>query len=118
MKKICLFGLFWLGTVSSLWAQDLRVVVKEEHEKTPLVGVAMLILENRQGAVSDENGLVTFSNPPIGKITLRFQLIGFESKQMTIKWPDVASNMPDVDFACNQFINFKRFRDIVERTNL
>ncbi|WP_245531127.1 carboxypeptidase-like regulatory domain-containing protein [Belliella baltica] len=94
MKKICLFSLFWLSIVTTLWAQDLRIVVKEEHEKTPLMGVAMLILENRQGAVSDENGTITFSNPPSGKITLRFQLIGFENKEMTINWPGDAQNMP------------------------
>ncbi|GAB2616803.1 TonB-dependent receptor [Belliella aquatica] len=94
MKNLYVFGLLWLSIASSLWAQDLQVIVKDEHENTPLMGVAMLILENKQGAVSDENGLIIFSNPPIGKITLRFQLVGFESKQMTINWPDDAQNMP------------------------
>lgn len=75
-------------------AQDLQVLVKDEHEGTPLFGVSMLIQENKQGSVSDENGLITFSNPPVGKITLRFQLVGYERKQISINWPEDASAIP------------------------
>lgn len=75
-------------------AQDLQVLVKDEHEGTPLLGVSMLIQENKQGAVSDENGLITFSNPPVGKLTLRFQLVGYERKQISINWPEDASAIP------------------------
>ncbi|MCH7410923.1 TonB-dependent receptor [Belliella sp. DSM 111904] len=94
MKKLVSLGLFWLSLTCCLMAQDLQVLVKDEHEGTPLLGVSMLIQENKQGAVSDENGLITFSNPPVGKLTLRFQLVGYERKQISINWPEDASAIP------------------------
>ncbi|WP_089240008.1 TonB-dependent receptor [Belliella buryatensis] len=94
MKKIFMSCLLGLGLYTSAFAQEMKFVIIDEHEGTALMGATALILENKKGAVSDENGHLALSVLPDGKYTIRFQLIGYERKQLVINLPEDLEKMP------------------------
>jgi outer membrane receptor protein involved in Fe transport len=51
--------------------------IMDGETNTPLPGVNVMVLETRQGAISDLNGNYTILNVPPGKHTLRTSMIGY-----------------------------------------
>ena len=73
-----------IGIQAQSLTQTVRGSVFDAESKFPLNGVAVQIGD--ASMQSDEEGLFTFTNIPIGRQTVQFQIIGFEpqSKSLTL----------------------------------
>lgn len=81
----------------------------DKSTETSLSHATVLILETKQGTVSDENGEFSFKNIKEGKYTLRVQLIGYTTmeKQVTVSkdfTADVYFAMEEESFITNEIV--------------
>lgn len=81
----------------------------DKSTETSLSHATVLILETKQGTVSDENGEFSFKNIKEGKYTLRVQLIGYTTmeKQVTVSknfTADVHFAMEEESFITNEIV--------------
>ena len=65
--------------------QIIRGTVIDENTKTPLVGVLIeaQLGENKKGVISDEAGNFKFENMPIGRYTINFNYLGYETSSIS-----------------------------------
>lgn len=93
VKLICIF----LFSVTPLFAQStFKVFVKDEHTRSPLIGVNVIIKERQLGSASDENGYVEISNVPDGTYEIIFSYIGYSSQILNITFPKISDDIPVV----------------------
>ena len=59
-----------------------HVIDKTTEENLP--HATILIVETKQGAVSDNDGLFAFDKLPAGSYTLRVQLLGYETQEKVV----------------------------------
>src|SRR5262245_956516 len=66
-----------------LIAADLRGVVRDQKDGTPLAGVSVYLLDTGESAISEADGTFTFADVPTG--TLRVAAIdpAYEKKEIT-----------------------------------
>lgn len=84
MKHSLLFLVVFIFGTSNLFAQltqTIRGVVVDEASLAPLAGAKVVVMDTTQtlGAVTDFDGEFKLSNVPIGRITLRITLMGYEN---------------------------------------
>src|SRR4051812_48516886 len=89
MKKIFSLLFFWIhisGILAQPITQTVRGSVVDKGSQTPLPGVAVQVLNTEPllGAISDENGQFKIPNVPVGRWQLKFQLVSYKEKYMTI----------------------------------
>ncbi len=67
--------------------QNVKGLVFDRQSETPLIGVAveLISVEPLRGETSDENGQFLLGNVPVGRHTLRFSYLGYE----TVTLPNV-----------------------------
>lgn len=65
--------------------QKIRGTVSDKVAQTPLTGVTVVVLESDplKGTMTDSEGNFVFENVPVGKVTLRFSLMGYETVTLT-----------------------------------
>lgn len=86
MKKLLiLFGIF----VSQLsFSQNIfRAVVRDSETKEALTGATALLENSGNGASSDNDGKIVIKNIPNGSQTFEFSFLGYEKKEITLKFP-------------------------------
>lgn len=62
-------------------------IIKGGEEQAPLAGATVLWKEQNKTLISDAAGLVVFNNVPDSKQTFTVSFIGFEEKEITIRFP-------------------------------
>ncbi len=88
MKQIFACFLFLVVSLNG-FAQNLnqtiRGTITDENTKTPLIGVLIeaQLGENKKGAISDEYGNFKFENMPIGRYTINFNYLGYETSSIS-----------------------------------
>ncbi len=82
MRKIALLLLllptFWLNAQDTL--AEIKGIIRDAETSEPLVGVNVLVVGTGQGTASDLSGYY-FLRLPVGKYTLRFEMIGYRPYQ-------------------------------------
>lgn len=87
MKKL-VFGLVLYLAAISAWGQNIlsgRVVEAQSGE--PLIGASVWTENLGKGAVTDEDGMFTISNLPVGNVELRVSFLGFETFRKAVAVP-------------------------------
>ncbi len=84
MQKLTFIVFTWLLLPLSVAAQYKQVIkgnVADKESKIPLIGVSVSIIdmESRPGTVTDEQGDFIIKNIPVGKHTIQFSYMGYNS---------------------------------------
>ncbi|MDR7129787.1 hypothetical protein J2X69_002133 [Algoriphagus sp. 4150] len=89
MKKILLILLFFASIKASAQTGSVRGRIIDNITEQPLVGATVVFLaDSITGATTDGNGQYRLDNLPIGRVTLSFSFIGYE----TITLPNIEVN--------------------------
>lgn len=79
MKKIA----FILVLIFSLYSQAQTGTVKglviDKQSESPLIGATVILMDSEKGVVTDENGRFALQGVPVGRHSIRFSYIGYES---------------------------------------
>lgn len=84
MKKVCFTALLCLSAYALQAQQTIRGKIVDKDTQVPLEGVNVLLLATDPpvGTITDEKGRFVFEELPLGTYYLRFQYLGFESKEV------------------------------------
>jgi iron complex outermembrane receptor protein len=73
---------------NSIFAQHtLNAIVRDSETKELLIGATAILNGTANGAITNENGVVTLENIPDGKQIVEFSCLGYESKRLTFDFP-------------------------------
>ncbi|NVO12148.1 MAG: TonB-dependent receptor [Bacteroidales bacterium] len=66
-------------------SQTVRGIVTDVDSKLPLIGVSVVILDSNPtiATATDAKGVFRFENIPIGRITIQFSYVGYESRTVS-----------------------------------
>src|SRR4051812_40648165 len=80
---LCWLPLFFF---SQQITQTVKGTVVDKQSQTPLPGVIVQVMNTTPllGASTDENGQFKIPNVPIGRLQLKFQVISYKEKYITI----------------------------------
>ncbi|MBC7850488.1 MAG: TonB-dependent receptor plug domain-containing protein, partial [Chitinophagaceae bacterium] len=67
------------------------------HDKEPLIGATVLIVELKLVAVADSNGIVSIPNVPSGKYSIRVSYTGFEEMTVSFTMPATGAAMLEIE---------------------
>lgn len=73
-------------TLPALAQNSVTLIVKDKGNE-PLTGANIIIDGTTTGTISDENGVARFNDIPDGKIIFAVSFIGFETKKVTLVFP-------------------------------
>ncbi len=74
--------------VSALFSQNIfKTIVKDEKDGQPLIGANVYIKALQIGTATDENGFGIIENIPDGNFTVKFDYIGYQSKEIILTFP-------------------------------
>jgi len=80
--------IFVLLIVPALLCQNiLKIVIKDEKNGRPLIGVNVYIKALQIGTATDENGFGIIENIPDGRFTVQIDYVGYKSKKTTFTFP-------------------------------
>ena len=88
MKRICL--LFFLFLLTNFYSQTITQTIKgtviDKQSQTPIPGAVVQLLNSDPvlGASTDEKGEFKISNVPIGRWQIKFQVISYKEKYITV----------------------------------
>lgn len=83
-----LFGVLCFVMTLPVSAQHAyTALVQDEHERTPLMGVNVLLEGTTLGGATDAEGRITLTNIPPNTYQIRFSFIGFETVIKTLTFP-------------------------------
>jgi len=77
--------LFW--AFGKAQTETLKIKVQTEQEKEPLLGATVYFNELEIGAITDFDGVATFSDIPDGTHKITISYLGFETLETTIQLP-------------------------------
>ena len=63
---------------------DIKIKVFSEHEKEAFLGVNVLFEDLQKGAITDNEGIATFTGIPIGSHKLMISFLGFKTIETTM----------------------------------
>lgn len=85
MKNIFLNTIFlFISQISLAQTSDISISVSDAETNEPLLGATVYFEELEKGAVTDFNGIATFTEIPNGIQTIRISYIGFETIETTV----------------------------------
>lgn len=87
MKHIILCLVAYLYASLAMGQNDVKFLIKDEHEKEPLIGANVILKGSTTGSTADLNGLATLRNVPNGKITFAFSYVGYEKIEKIFDFP-------------------------------
>jgi iron complex outermembrane receptor protein len=92
MNKYFLSALLILLLCFSIKGQtsDLQIKILSESENEPLLGATFYFEELEKGAITDFDGIATFTDIPDGQHQITISFLGFETLKTTIKTPSVS----------------------------
>ena len=92
MRRL-LIVLMFVSTVMAAQAQHVTVAgrVADADNRHPISFASVLMKENGLWAMTDDKGLFTIKNVPVGKATLTVQCLGYATRSMTL---DVTKDIP------------------------
>ena len=85
-KFIFFFGLICFKLHSQTITQTIKGVVIDKQSQTPLPGVIVQVLNSNPllGSSTNEKGEFKITNVPIGRLQLKFQVISYKEKYITV----------------------------------
>jgi outer membrane receptor for ferrienterochelin and colicins len=88
MKNFMLISLWLWIIVGQAAAQQVVFSVQalDEHKAVPLAGVIVQVLGTGTAGITDTEGKLDLSNLPPGSYQIRFQMVGFERKEVRAIW--------------------------------
>ncbi|XOV91364.1 MAG: TonB-dependent receptor domain-containing protein [Bacteroidota bacterium] len=87
MKFILIWVLILISFTYSSAQNNFSATIIDDETKEPLIGATVTIKGTTKGAVSDLNGLVTFSDLASGTYIFEISYVGYENKSITLKLP-------------------------------
>lgn len=85
MKNIFLNTLFlFVSIVSFAQTSDISISVRDAETNEPLLGATVYFEELEKGAVTDFDGIATFTEIPNGNLIIKISYIGFKTIETTI----------------------------------
>ena len=86
MKKVFLNTLFlMLSIISFAQTSDISISVSDAETDGPLLGATVYFEELEKGAVTDFDGIATFTEIPNGNQTVKISYVGFKTIETTIE---------------------------------
>ena len=86
MKKVFLNTLFlMLSIISFAQTSDISISVSDAETDWPLLGATVYFEELEKGAVTDFDGIATFTEIPNGNQTVKISYVGFKTIETTIE---------------------------------
>ena len=86
MKKVFLNTLFLMLSIISLaQTSDISISVSDAETDGPLLGATVYVEELEKGAVTDFDGIATFTEIPNGNQTVKILYVGFKTIETTIE---------------------------------
>lgn len=83
-----------LCTGSLCMAQNtFKAIIKDAESQKPLSGVTVVLSGTSNGAITNENGIVTLSKIPDGEHVIVFRLIGYEEHTETLVFPQTRDTL-------------------------
>jgi TonB-dependent starch-binding outer membrane protein SusC len=96
MKKILLMLTMFVLTTVSVVAQQIKGVIKDKLDGTPLVGASVVAKGTTTGSVTDANGAFEFTLPN-GATTLVVSFVGYVNKEVAINGQQVIDIIMESD---------------------
>ena len=87
MKKINILVLLLCLAVVVQAQNNLKAIIKCAHHREPLVGATVVIPKLKKTAVADSNGVVTISDIPPGKYTIKVSYVGRPDFEKEFSFP-------------------------------
>jgi hypothetical protein len=91
MNRSCFFVMFiilssWFNIRSQTITQNIRGTVIDKQSQAPIPGVVVQVMNTQplHGTISDENGHFKISGVPVGRWQLKFQVISYKEKSLTV----------------------------------
>lgn len=91
MKQYILLLAAILGVLYSSAQQQVRLIIKDKANGTPLAGATVVIKKNNTTAIADSAGIATLNNIPAGKQSITISVTGYEETTLSLSFP-VAEN--------------------------
>lgn len=87
MKKLTVLFIALLYTAIAYSQNTFKAILKDAETKQPLIGATATIAGTTLGATSDTSGLITLTPIADGKQLIRFNYMGYISRQDTVTFP-------------------------------
>ena len=87
MKKLTVLFIALLYTAIAYSQNTFKAILKDAETKQPLIGATATIAGTTLGATSDTSGLITLTPIADGKQLVRFNYMGYISRQDTVTFP-------------------------------
>jgi len=84
-KTLLTFFFLALSTLSFAQSSDIKITVLDAEDNQPLIGATVYFQQLEKGAVTDTDGIATFSDIPNGKHTIQISHIGFATLETSIE---------------------------------
>lgn len=96
--KYLITGILSCCLLLSAHAQHtLKVKIVNAEDKLPLPGATMQWLQQQQSSIADSNGVIQFSNLPIGKQDFLVTHIGFEDQALSFSFPLSDTSLVEIE---------------------
>jgi outer membrane receptor for ferrienterochelin and colicins len=96
MKKLTVLFIALLYTAIAYSQNTFKAILKDAETKQPLIGATATIAGTTIGATSDTSGLITLTQIANGKQLIRFNYMGYVSRQDTITFPLVQTQPVEI----------------------
>ncbi len=96
MKHILSLCIALFVTIISNAQRTLKISIKNDADKTPLLGATVTIASLNKNAVADSSGITTFTGLPEGKYKLKISYVGFENEEVTIVIPQPTDDFLEI----------------------
>lgn len=85
MKKYFKHIILMLSIISFAQTSDISISVSDAETDGPLLGATVYFEELEKGAVTDFDGIATFTEIPNGNQTVKISYVGFKTIETTIE---------------------------------
>ena len=97
MSKITpLFFVLFLLSFGTLHAQKYSISGKVIDKHEAIIGASVMLVETKQGAITDENGAFVIKNVPPGDYTLKVSYISYLSQETSVTVGNSDKKMKDI----------------------
>ncbi|MES2378397.1 MAG: TonB-dependent receptor [Bacteroidota bacterium] len=93
MKKLFVLFIALLYTAIAYSQNTFKAIIKDGKTNEPLIGATAVLQGGTKGAAADADGVMTLTDIPDGKQTVKFSYLGYETRTDTLQFP-LTQNQP------------------------